>query len=246
MAEKDKPKTGLMAALIQAQSKVESVKKGSTNTFHKYSYASAEDVLTGAREALDDCGLAVFQAGWEFVEIGREVIRPDGGKETLDAPILGVCIGYEVHHAESGESASYKTVVPVREEKGRPLDKALFGALTEGLAYFLRGLLLIPRADAQTPSERDDTKFTPAAPAPKATPSAKAAAPKPDPWRVFAEGVKELFPGMAPAVVKEKITAAGKTVCGDAFDGDWQKLQPPELLKLLKALKEAKEAEAAS
>jgi len=155
-----KPQNNLMTALIAAQAKVEAVKKDSRNEFHKYDYASAESVLTGARQALDACGLAVFQAGWEFTELGRETIRPANGGETIEVPLLGVAIAYEVHHAESGESGDYRTVVPVREEKGRPMDKALFGALTEGLAYFLRGLLLIPRADAETPSARDDSNFT--------------------------------------------------------------------------------------
>lgn len=236
-----KPKSQLMAALIEAQSKVEAVAKDSRNDFHKYDYASAESVLTGARKALDECGLAVFQAGWKFTEIGREIIRPADGKETIDVPSLGAEITYELHHAESGESGVYQTVVPIREEKGRPLDKALFGALTEGLAYFLRGLLLIPRADAETPSARNDTAYQP--PDKTESKTSKPAKPAPvSPARAFAEAVEKLFPGQSPEDIQRLITAAGKAVMGDSFDGKWKELDGKTLDRMLKALRESKEA----
>ena len=154
-------KTGLTAALLAAQRKVQAVAKDSKNAHHNYKYASAEDVLIGAREALDDAGLVLMQTGWRYKS--DEV----------------VVVTYELRHAESGEVAAFETEVPAVVGQGRPADKALFGALTEGLAYFARGVLLIPRKDAadETPSARDDSKYTPPAkPAPKPADKLKAQA----------------------------------------------------------------------
>ena len=56
----------LAEALLCAQRSVESVTKGSRNEHHGFNYASAEDVLAGARLALDAAGLVVFQRDQEF------------------------------------------------------------------------------------------------------------------------------------------------------------------------------------
>ena len=52
---------------------------------------------------------------------------------------------------------------PIIEDKGRPLDKALAGALTTSLAYYLRDLLLIPKQDENQVDKRDDTRHIPQA-----------------------------------------------------------------------------------
>jgi hypothetical protein len=49
---------------------------------------------------------------------------------------------------------------PFAEEKGRPLDKALAGALTSSLGYWLRSLLLVPRDDEEM-DKRDDRAHDP-------------------------------------------------------------------------------------
>lgn len=223
MDETPKPKTGLIAALVAAQTDVKPVAKDSRNEFHRYNYASADDVIAGARAALDNHGLAVFQAGWKF----------DAGM---------VSIHYEVQHATTGETMGFDANLPVIEEKGRPMDKALFGALTEGLAYVLRGLLLIPREDSSdTPSARDDSKHTPK---PAAAPPAGTKTLTP--WQTsFSKAAAAMFKGVATDVVKGKIAAAGKTFLGDAFDGDWRKLNEKELTDLLAVL-DAQAAQAAA
>jgi hypothetical protein len=229
VSETEKPKTGLIAALVAAQADVKPVAKDSRNEFHRYNYASADDVIAAARAALDKHDLAVFQAGWK-----------------LDAGMVSV--HYEVQHAGTGETMGIDVNLPVIEEKGRPMDKALFGALTEGLSYFLRGLLLIPREDSSdTPSARDDSKYQPA---PKPAAPAPPAGAKPlTPWQVtFSKDAAVLFKGVAADVVKGKIAVAGKTFLGDGFDGNWRALNEKELADLeviLRANKTAADDKAA-
>lgn len=221
----EEKKSGLMVALLEAQCKAETVEKASKNEFHKYKYASAEDVLTEARDVLASAGLVVFQSGWTMIHEPRPMLT----------------VKYEIHHPASAESSSFETQVPVIEDKGRPLDKGLFGALTEGLAYFLRGLLLIPRADAETPSARDDRAHEPAKPS---KPAGKPAPAKPGKpltadqiaAREFAKSVIELYPpDTAEADIGRAITSA---VAGCGFGtASWRELKKDQLAAVLDSLK---------
>lgn len=150
------PPTKLFAALVEAQKACSAVAKSGTNAFHRYRYATAEDIIEEARGALNANGLAVVTSSWDML--------PD--TLTSATPSLGV--NYWLVH-NSGESMLFATVVPMVPDKGRPLDKAQATALTYGLAYFLRGLLLLPRSDegkekGHQPDERNDTSYTPPAP----------------------------------------------------------------------------------
>lgn len=131
------PGPALCKALIEAQRHAQGVAKASKNTFHNYSYASAEAIIEEARDALTHAGVVVSTLGWESQD-GRIVVR------------------YLVAH-ESGEAFVGEASTPVLPEKGRPLDKAEATALTANLSYFLRGLLLLPRVDAaEEMNTRDD------------------------------------------------------------------------------------------
>lgn len=134
------------AALVAAQLTMQSVAKDSTNSFHKYKYASADDVIAAARVALNNQGLALIRS-WsiKFNEAGIWV----DSQFSL------------VHDGSFGVFNAGTVPFPVIEDKGRPLDKALAGALTSSLAYFLRDLLLIPKDDADQMDRRDDTKHFP-------------------------------------------------------------------------------------
>lgn len=144
----------LASALVKAQQCVKVALKTSTNDYHKYKYASAEEVLTVGREALNDCGLAMLPVTEDFATI-TPIDDKCGGAVAL------VRCKYVVIH-ESGASYEFSTDVPVVPERGkssgwsRPADKATFGARTEALGYALRDLLLIPRQDAQDVSGRAD------------------------------------------------------------------------------------------
>lgn len=138
----------LFAALVRAQQAAQAVEKDSRNDFHRYAYASAEDMIAEGRRALSSAGLALFP-------LVQDVLH--GGEASEDA----LTSEYLLIH-ESGESVSLKTITPIIPEKGRPADKAVATAKTYDLGYTLRGLLLLPRVEKGAQSdERDDTNHVP-------------------------------------------------------------------------------------
>lgn len=149
--------TQLYAALVQAQTAIAPVEKGSTNAFHKYKYASGDDIIAAGRAALNGAGLAAFAVRWTLTETPFEwaddkgVLHPDVSIRLL--------VHYRLVHT-SGEALDFEPFsVPVLPEKGRPIDKAEAGARTYALSYFLRDLLLIPRVDEGADNDqRDDSK----------------------------------------------------------------------------------------
>lgn len=143
----------LATALLAAQRALPSVTKDAKNSFHHYSYVSAEGMISACREVLHGAGLAVRRAGWKFDG------SPEGGIVTST---------FILTHAASGEATSDEVTWPAIPEKGRPLDKALAGALTSSLGYYLRDLLLVPREDEAEMDRRDDRTYEPrkSAPAP--------------------------------------------------------------------------------
>jgi len=144
----------LYAALSRAIGRASAVGKDAENSFHRYRYASAEGLIAEAREALAIEELAVFSSSWQVVDRERE-----------SASALGyfadVNVVYIVAHA-SGASIICTASTPAISEKGRPEDKAVATALTYNLGYFLRGLLLLPRVDAEHDADqRDDRDYQP-------------------------------------------------------------------------------------
>jgi len=144
----------LASALLAAQKALPSVGKDAKNSFHHYAYVSAEAMIGACREALHGAGLTVRRAGWKFDG------SPEGGI---------VNSTFVLTHGPTGESVSDEIAWICVPEKGRPIDKAMAGALTSSLGYYLRDLLLVPREDESEMDRRDDTKYEPrkaAAPAP--------------------------------------------------------------------------------
>jgi hypothetical protein len=143
----------LASALLAAQKALPSVGKDAKNSFHHYSYVSAEAMIGACRDALHGAGLTVRRAGWKFDG------TPEGGI---------VNSTFVLTHGPTGESVSDEIAWICVPEKGRPIDKAMAGALTSSLGYYLRDLLLVPREDESEMDRRDDTKYEPrkAAPAP--------------------------------------------------------------------------------
>jgi hypothetical protein len=136
----------LAAALVNAQNKMEAVAKDSTNKFHNYKYASSEDIIDASREVLSSNGLSFTVEAASYTALPGEVVWNG-------VAILGMT--FVLEHT-SGEQRRMTADIPVCPEKGRPLDKALFAARTEGLGYGLRDLLLIPRKNAEDISGRKD------------------------------------------------------------------------------------------
>lgn len=141
-------RAGWCAALVTAQKLMKPVTKDSTNAFHRYQYASAEDVITAARVALNGAGLALVRS-WriESNEIG--IWLHSHFQLVFEGSPMPIDLGNSTN------------AFPIIEDKGRPLDKALAGALTTSLAYYLRDLLLIPKQDENQVDKRDDTRHVP-------------------------------------------------------------------------------------
>lgn len=133
----------LAGALLVAQASISGVGKDARNSFHKYSYTSAEGMIAACRQALHGAGLAFSRIGWELSQDGQ----------TVDSEFL-------LQHPASASVMSFRVPWLVVVEKGRPVDKALAGALTTSMGYFLRDLLLLPREDEDGSMDRrnDDPK----------------------------------------------------------------------------------------
>lgn len=148
----------LNAAILRAQGRIKPLQKASRNAFAGYDYASAEDVIQAAREALIAEGVLVTPGSWSVVR---------NGDHTDVSAFVYVC-------GHGGRFTAHFDF-PAEVGKGKPLDKAVAGALTMGLREWLRVFLLIPRVDVEEPDARDDRPVAP----PKKTFSTKEFAPAP-------------------------------------------------------------------
>lgn len=119
----------IYTALVAAQKAARAVGLDSKNDHHRYPYASAESVIDEGRLALNSAGLSLFGANYH-------VFNADGDRY--------VRVTYVLAH-ESGNSLTFERWWAVIVQRGRELDKAIAGALTTGLSYALRDLLLLPR-----------------------------------------------------------------------------------------------------
>jgi hypothetical protein len=147
------PADNLASALARAQGLVKGVEKDRRNTFHKYKYASAENLIAEGSAALSACGLAL-------IPVKQNIVASDLHRQFL---LVHGC----------GDKVPLEMVWPIVEEKGRPIDKAMAIACTLSLGYLLRDLLLMPRVDEQDePDARGEHQ--PAAPAPRPAPPAPA------------------------------------------------------------------------
>jgi len=154
----------LSQALSLARDRCKMAAKGSYNAFHKYAYASADEVITTAKEALEGTGLAIIPQVQEMTVLGS-------GNAALYALNRTIFLS----HA-SGEFIPLSVIGwPVVPERGKPLDKAFATALTNSLSYLLRDLLQMPRGAEVDMDARDDTAAKPAPVKPEA-----AKAPPPD------------------------------------------------------------------
>ena len=144
------PSKSLNEALLVAQQQLQAVGKDSKNSFHKYNYTSSEGMISACRSALHYAGLVVTRTRW-----------------TIDPAVTEFgCLNsrFHVSHPASGGEITDEVMWPIVPEKGRPYDKAVAGALTTSLNYFLRDLLQVPREE-ETMDNRDDRQWEPRRPA---------------------------------------------------------------------------------
>lgn len=139
----------LAIALHKAQKSIAHVGKDARNDFGNYDYASSEHMIASCRAALLNHDLVLSASP------SPRMIYEMPGSSDKDC-VIASC-GFVLVHVESGESAEFCYNIPAITGKGRPLDKAVLGAWTTTLSYFLRDLLLIPRQDENEINKRDDS-----------------------------------------------------------------------------------------
>lgn len=148
----------LAAALAQAIRDMSAVAPDRRNDFHRYSYTSAEAMLSHSRGPLSKNDLSIVPTGAEIIHVGTFPQPTDkNGKEQPDQPQFMLRRKLLLMHS-SGESVELGCDWPIVPEKGRPLDKAAGAADTASMKYLLRTLLLIPRVeeDEEMDARRDD------------------------------------------------------------------------------------------
>ena len=131
----------LYAALAKAQADLRGVEKGSRNDYHRYDYASAEDMMAAATDSLGKFGLAFVCVGSEF----------DKSSQSVKAH-------YILTHEDGGMMQLGSHQITVHPDKGRPMDKAISTALTYLQAYTLRGVFNIPRVPEGTERDSQDDR----------------------------------------------------------------------------------------
>ena len=130
----------LQAALARAQAAVGSVGKDGTNTQRGYRYATTEAMIRGSRQHLAAHGLA-FLCSWS--QALPEVAAGDIGKQHVAARVT---IDWALAHEAGGQIVGTATMDAIGSP-ARPPDKAVAAAVTYGLGFVLRGILLLDRAD---------------------------------------------------------------------------------------------------
>jgi len=147
----DDDRAVVFCALLAAQQAIAAVMKDARANYGeraRYSYVSADQMVGECRKALHGAGLILVRESYSVQTI------PDMGSMLLS--------NYLLVHAESGLSiSSSQSPWFIIEAQGRPLDKALAGALTTSLSYFLRDLLLVPREDEAEMDQRNDVGYQP-------------------------------------------------------------------------------------
>lgn len=138
----------LAEGLVAAQVAARAVEKDRRHDYHKYNYVSAEAMITEGRAALAAGDIALLTLGWAWQTLPTEYAEGDK-KRTAPGRVV---IQYELRHV-SGDATAFESSSWVVPEKGRSIDKAESGAITENLSYTLRGLLLLPRVDEGTSVE---------------------------------------------------------------------------------------------
>lgn len=139
----------IAGALVKASRAAHAVEKKGTVKTNAYSYrfAGADALMSEAREALAEAGLAIVLTRWWPVV--------DDTGRTLFAAFL-LCH----EDGDTHEVGPYQ--MPVIERAGSGSDKCDASALTYATGYVMRGLLNLPRVEEGSQvDERDDSQARP-------------------------------------------------------------------------------------
>lgn len=128
-ANRDEKPAELAAALAEAMCNVEAVPKHGRNSHHNYDYATADDVIATAREALCDAGVALMPS----------VASEDWAYNDKGWARLKITIEYTLIHAESGQRWACRWRAEARDDQ----DKAFYKAYSQATKYFLRTTLMM-------------------------------------------------------------------------------------------------------
>jgi hypothetical protein len=204
----------LWMAVLEAQRSLRAVTKDKTakvvtkgGASYEYKFASTEDVMAAAREALLGQGVIAQRTGYE-IHIG------EAGPEVLST--------FRLVHAETGQVEVYPAVpMPIAGQGAA--DKVLAGALTYSWSYWLRDVLAIPRADDHDPDRRtnDDgaSRFGKGA-RPEHRPPQRAPEPEPqaDPiWEAYEEA-RDAYAQRRGGITTAKAHAEIREAAGVTYD----------------------------
>lgn len=133
------------AKLAQASAEIDSVPKRGENSYHGYQYATADDVIETAKEALSAVGVWVFPEPMKQEWNTRQTNNGTRSQLTLE-------MRYTVVDGESGEQWATRWWSQAEDDG----DKAYYKAYSQSRKYFLRELLNIPTGEPL------DVEFEPA------------------------------------------------------------------------------------
>jgi len=155
---KDVMPAKIAMGLVKATRAAHAVEKKGTvkTTSYSYKFAGADALMSEAREALAEGGLAIVLTRWWPAIEKSEGVGEDGKAwSAFDRTIFAEFL---LVHEEGDSHALGPYQMPVLEERGRGLDKADASALTYATGYVMRGVLNLPRVEPGSQvDERDDT-----------------------------------------------------------------------------------------
>lgn len=134
--------------LNEARRRVVSIEKDSVNDHGKYRYVSAEAMIAKTRQVMVELGLL-------FVRDEVNLRHAEG------VPYIQQV--FCLTDVESGESKTISMDLPCPARKGTPEDKAAMAAMTSGLNYAIRDLLMISRGREDQVEQYNDEQYDPAA-----------------------------------------------------------------------------------
>lgn len=138
----------LHAKLAEIVAEVSGVEKDGTNTFHKYSYTSAEAMLRALRGPLAARQIALLPS---VTDLAERDITTAGGKTST---ITTVRVSFTFVDGETGETH----VCEWAGQGDDPADKGLGKAYTNAIKTFLREVFLIPQGDDPEADTRTDER----------------------------------------------------------------------------------------
>jgi hypothetical protein len=131
----------LYSALAKAQAACAGTAKKSSNDHHRYKYASAEDMIDAATQAMAPNDL------W--------LVCTSAVPDDLSAP-KAMTVMYLLGHASGDSMVLGPYSLTTHPDRGRPGDKAVTTCLTYLQAYCIRGILNVPRVEEGTERDSQD------------------------------------------------------------------------------------------